>query len=613
MRPLVSPTRSLRPPGPQSFVACVLLLGGVGVACVGDFPSATFEVSAGDADTDAGNGGDAGPTPSPTDVGGADALGAGPGPDTDPRDGSVDPRPMPDAGAVPVDAAVCPVDPPRPEGCDQVDDDCDGRIDEGGVCECEPGAVAACGSDVGECVAGNQTCLPDGTLDACVGARGPTDEACDGLDNDCDARVDEGGAGPNCSLRLGVCDGARRRCEAVAADGPFCDAEDYGPSYAPNESGPCDALDNDCDGLVDEGCPDPGGLVGVWRVGGLLGDDPAIQTVVVDAEVEFDGAGSAVLRRLSTLAGDAVIGVGGAYDLDASGVLRIDWPEAVDPAGVARRWSGQLDVGGRVAVLHPETGAEPGAGLLLMLRASVPAAAAFRGRWTSTSLLGHGVGGAAAGDVAVVDLVEGAMDTWEVSRRARVDQAGRDAPDRGGTLRAVEGGGLELSAQEGEGVFAFRGAGDASGFAALVQWSGFGDAALPQPTLVPYLRTEGQLPEDGELRGLWRVIGVVAPDVQGEAWRAERYDLRFDGAGRYALQRPLDPAESGRPGRVTLPGGPSIRLLDDVGGRWLEGAVDVDAGRMLLWRMEGSPAEPDLATLEPSVYVAMRVRGVPAE
>ena len=72
---------------------------------------------------------------------------------------------------------------------DGLDNDCDGNTDE--ECLCEPGEIQPCGEDEGECVAGSMTCLEDSTwADECVGEVGPSEEVCDGLDNDCDGEID---------------------------------------------------------------------------------------------------------------------------------------------------------------------------------------------------------------------------------------------------------------------------------------------------------------------------------------------------------------------------------------------------------------------------------------
>ncbi len=128
---------------------------------------------------------------------------------------------------------------PVAESCNALDDDCDTQVDE------DLGIGEACGTDVGECVPGFNECM--GGMVVCRGALGPTDELCDGLDNDCDGAVDDGLAlGEECGTDEGVCMFGRTMC----VDGrPVC--------VGGVEGGPetCDCSDNDCDGSTDEPPP----------------------------------------------------------------------------------------------------------------------------------------------------------------------------------------------------------------------------------------------------------------------------------------------------------------------------------------------------------------------
>ncbi len=147
------------------------------------------------------------------------------------------------------DAVVCPVEPAQaaPESCNELDDDCDGQTDED-----YPGIGETCSAGVGSCLRrGIQTCSENGLGLACSARpEQPSEEICNGVDDDCDGRTDEGFAGLNtaCSRGTGTC--RRAGINRCSEDGQsvVCGAVEG----APNDD-ICNGLDDDCDGQTDEG------------------------------------------------------------------------------------------------------------------------------------------------------------------------------------------------------------------------------------------------------------------------------------------------------------------------------------------------------------------------
>jgi hypothetical protein len=83
--------------------------------------------------------------------------------------------------------------------CNDLDDDCDGEVDEG--CPCTPGSVKTCFAGpplrrgIGACRDGLQACETTadqvGHYGPCLGGISPQTEICDNLDNDCNGCRDE--------------------------------------------------------------------------------------------------------------------------------------------------------------------------------------------------------------------------------------------------------------------------------------------------------------------------------------------------------------------------------------------------------------------------------------
>ncbi len=134
------------------------------------------------------------------------------------------------------------VNSPQPEVCDNLDNDCDGVLNNGvppTACDV-PGQPGLVYGGTSQCRRGLMPCNG-----SCQGWVGPSTEVCDGIDNDCDGSVDESvpGVGLSCGTDTGACSRGNTAC----VGGVIVCQGGTGP-------GPevCNGVDDDCDGSTDE-------------------------------------------------------------------------------------------------------------------------------------------------------------------------------------------------------------------------------------------------------------------------------------------------------------------------------------------------------------------------
>jgi len=133
----------------------------------------------------------------------------------------------------PDESGVCkPVE--GPELCDARDNDCNGVVDTFPTA-CGVGACAAAGT----CVNGTDFCTP--------GNPAPGDATCNGIDDDCTGAVDEDYTATPTTCGVGACAATG---QLLCTNGTLADT--CAPAVPSQEV--CDGTDNDCDGTIDEGC-----------------------------------------------------------------------------------------------------------------------------------------------------------------------------------------------------------------------------------------------------------------------------------------------------------------------------------------------------------------------
>jgi hypothetical protein len=235
--------------------------------------------------------------------------------------------------------------PGADEYCDGVDTDCDGVLDEDDAADAGAWYADTDADGYGDASSSTSSCAqPTGTVadatdcdDTDSDVHPGADEYCDGIDSDCDGTLDEDDAADASTWYLdsdldgyGDASDSTVACEEPSGytdDGTDCDDSDI--DVNPGASELCNGLDDDCDGVSDDGVLGTGGACAAEDCSEVLDDDPSagdgwyeLDLGSYYCDMSSDGGGW-------TLVGDAVTIWGTSYDTTYYNSEGFTWNEAL--------------------------------------------------------------------------------------------------------------------------------------------------------------------------------------------------------------------------------------------------------------------------------------------